>query len=242
MRAVLLGVWVLLWCCVVQAQRFESAAEGANLVELYTSEGCSSCPPADAWLSTLAADPQLFGTLFPVAFHVDYWNQLGWPDRFSSGRYSERQRSYVRQGHVSQVYTPGLVVNGQEWRGWLRGQRRWQIAPVTAGVLLLDYQADQLEARYNATGRGRHALHLVRLGMGLHTEVKAGENSGRRLSHDFVVLDYHRRAPENGRWSLDLGAVPDKGQRRVALVAWVSLEANLQPLQVAGGFIDPEAQ
>ncbi len=242
MKAVVQGVWMLLFCSVLQAQQFRSDPGGASLVELYTSEGCSSCPPADAWLSSLLDDPQLFRTLFPVAFHVDYWNQLGWPDRFSSSLYTERQRTYVRQGHVSQVYTPGLVVNGKEWRGWLQGQRRWPVSPASVGVVTLDYQAGRLQARYSASDSGQHMLHLVRLGMGLHTQVAAGENSGRRLSHDFVVLDYHQRASDHGRWSLDLGAVPEQGQRRVALVAWVSQGEDLKPLQVAGGFIEPEGE
>jgi hypothetical protein len=243
MNIVIACVWALSLGGAVQAQTFKSGPQGADLVELYTSEGCSSCPPVDAWLRSLVGDPRLFRSLFPVAFHVDYWNRLGWLDRFSSARYTERQRTYVQQGHVSQVYTPGLVVNGREWRGWLQGQRRWQVAPVTAGVLALDYQAGRLDARYSAgiakAGKlGNNTLHLVRLGMALQTEVGAGENKGRSLSHDFVVLDYHRFESGSGDWSLDLGAMPDQGQSRSALVAWVSQDSDLRPLQVIGGYIE----
>ncbi len=136
-------------------------------------------------------------------------------------------------------------MNGQEWRGWLQGQRRWQVAPVMAGALALDYQSGRLEARYSAgvakVGNvGKSTLHLARLGMALEAEVGAGENRGRSLSHDFVVLDYHRLESVGGDWALDLGVMPDQGQSRSVLVAWVSQGSDLQPLQIAGGYIEPD--
>ena len=87
-----------------------------NLIELYTSEGCSSCPPADQWLSRLKVHPQLWHQLVPIAFHVDYWDYIGWQDRFAKPEFSERQRLYARQNNLSTVYTPALVLNGTEWR------------------------------------------------------------------------------------------------------------------------------
>ena len=92
-----------------------------NLIELYTSEGCSSCPPADQWLSRLKVHPQLWHQLVPIAFHVDYWDYIGWQDRFARPEFSERQRLYARQNNLSTVYTPALVLNGTEWRNFSWG-------------------------------------------------------------------------------------------------------------------------
>lgn len=97
---------------------YESADEQVSILELYTSHGCSSCPPADAWLSKLVDRPGLWDEFIPLAFHVDYWNDLGWPDRFASKTFTDRQREYARQGYLSSVYTPGFVLRGDEWRGW----------------------------------------------------------------------------------------------------------------------------
>lgn len=219
------------------AETFRSPQDGANLVELYTSEGCSSCPPADRWLAAFADDPALFHTLFPLAFHVDYWNRLGWPDRFSSSRYTDRQREYTRKGHLRQVYTPGLVVNGSEWRGWFSGQDHWRQPPLSTGTLVLEYQAPALNAHFDGELAGEPVLHLAYLGMGLETEVTRGENRGKRLRHEFVVLDYRQYWGHGGRWALQLPVVPDRGQQRTALVAWVSRADDPAPVQAAGGFI-----
>ena len=80
-----------------------------NVLELYTSEGCSSCPPADKYISELKSHPGLWTSLIPVAFHVDYWNYIGWEDRFSSPEYSARQRRYARSKNLKTVYTPGCI-------------------------------------------------------------------------------------------------------------------------------------
>ncbi|MBW8760754.1 MAG: DUF1223 domain-containing protein, partial [Burkholderiales bacterium] len=91
----------------------QSGAAVPRLVELYTSEGCSSCPPADRWLSSLKGQPGVIA----AAFHVDYWNGLGWPDRFSRPAYTERQKQGVGVNGSRYAYTPQIVVNGRDWRG-----------------------------------------------------------------------------------------------------------------------------
>src|SRR6266581_5068954 len=80
------------------ATTFESGEARTMLVELFTSEGCSSCPPADAWISQLKESPDLWKKIVPVAFHVDYWNNLGWRDRFAKPEFTARQRRYVAAG------------------------------------------------------------------------------------------------------------------------------------------------
>src|SRR6266513_5976808 len=98
--------------------QFQSDATQTSLLELYTSEGCSSCPPAEAWLSRLKESPKIWKNFVPVAFHVDYWDRLGWKDSFATRAYSERQRDYAGQWRSDSVYTPGFVLDGKEWRGW----------------------------------------------------------------------------------------------------------------------------
>ena len=101
---------------------FSSGSERATILELYTSEGCSSCPPADRWLSQLKSDPGLWRDVIPLAFHVDYWDYIGWKDEFAREEYSARQRRYAWEGNANSVYTPGMFRNGTEWRGWWRGE------------------------------------------------------------------------------------------------------------------------
>ena len=85
---------------------FSSSVERVALVELYTSEGCSSCPPADRWLSQLNSSDKLWDNFVPVAFHVDYWDYIGWKDRFASKAYSQRQRRYAKEQGERTVYNP----------------------------------------------------------------------------------------------------------------------------------------
>ena len=91
----------------------ESKPVRTHLIELYTSEGCSSCLPAEAWMSGLKNQPRLWQEFVPVAFHVDYWDHLGWRDPFSSRSWTQRQMTYVKQMKLSSAYTPQVVVGGQ---------------------------------------------------------------------------------------------------------------------------------
>ena len=219
-----------------------SPTEQAMLVELYTSEGCSSCPPADRWLSGLRDDPRLWRELVPIAFHVDYWDYIGWTDRFATTDHGQRQRAYAADGRVGTVYTPGFVVDGREWRGWFRGHEPEPGERAAAGVLALELDAGKVEARFDATAEagGEVDLHLVLLGFDLSSEVKSGENSGRTLRHDFVVLDYQRqpllRADGGYRLRTDR---PRSGVKagRYAIAAWVTPKGGLEPLQAVGGWL-----
>lgn len=231
----------LLTCllCLIPAQvgalEFVSDEQKTTVVELYTSEGCSSCPPADNWLASLKSDPRLFKTLIPLAFHVDYWDQLGWPDRFASSEHSKRQRELVRQGILSQVYTPGIVVNSREWRGWFKGRRDIDNASGKPGRLTADFSDGQLQIRF--PGDETYTAHIAVLGMGLSTEVEAGENHGRTLNHDFVVLDSWQQTA-NGNWQLSLADLPEQGQQRTALAIWLTEPGSLAVIQATGGYLD----
>src|SRR5882672_4017645 len=117
------------------AFKFESPREQTALLELYTSEGCSSCPPAEAWLSGLKDSPRLWKDFAPVAFHVDYWNYLGWKDRWSDAAFAERQRAYAQLWHSANIYTPEFILNGKEWQNWFSGRSGPKSGGVRNGVL-----------------------------------------------------------------------------------------------------------
>ena len=221
---------------------FTSGERPVALIELYTSEGCSSCPPAERWLNKLSDDPGLWTHYVPVAFHVDYWNYLGWNDRFANRAHSERQRRYIEQGAARVVYTPGMFRAGREWLGWRDGQElaaRGQ----PAGRLSAEVEDGRAAIRYVPAVPTDTALDVsvALLGMGLETEVLSGENSGRTLAHDFVVLDHrviHLELGDAGyRAEAELEA-PAEPARAYALAVWVNARGVQQPLQATGGLLE----
>ena len=226
-------------------QRFKSGPTQVDLIELYSSEGCRSCPPADRWLSQLKSHPGLWQDLVPVAFHVDYWNYLGWRDRFARPEYSQRQRRYAREHGESTVYTPGLRWNGDEWRDWRRATTPESRTVRAPGVLHLDVlTAGQFDAQFNAShaqsAEQSRTLTVAILGMDLVSNVARGENRGRVLRHDFVVLGLRRFAEQGaGKWSGEFPR-PDQAASRYALVAWVTQGNRLTPLQATGGYLNQD--
>ncbi|MDX1801062.1 MAG: DUF1223 domain-containing protein [Marinobacter sp.] len=230
-----LVIALLLLPLAAQAQHWQSRPQQTDVIELYTSEGCSSCPPAERWLSSLKEQPGLFSDFIPLAFHVDYWDSLGWPDRLASHTYSERQRRYVHEGQVSQVYTPGFVINSQEWRPWFRGVRNWTPSERKPGVLSANLDGRALTVDY--ADEQASELHVAYLGMGLTSDIKAGENRGRTLSHDFVVLRVMEQVGR-GHWQMALPPIPQKGQNRTALAVWVSPTDRQNILQAVGGYLE----
>jgi hypothetical protein len=226
---------LVLRAALAQAEAIQFSSVGGNklLIELYTSEGCSSCPPAERFLNLLGERPDLWSTYVPVAFHVDYWNRLGWRDRFSKPAYSQRQRRYAELDYLDSVYTPGFVVNGREWRrGWFRKDP----PPARAGIgeLRLRVEDGEVSAHYDA-GAGKYRLYLALLGMGLQTEISAGENRGRRAHHDFVVLSFVTADSVDGHWRLPMPRAEETGAESYALAAWVGSGEDPTPLQVLGG-------
>ncbi len=222
--------------------RFQSGPAQTSLVELYTSEGCSSCPPAEAWLSRLKDNPGLWKNFVPLAFHVDYWDRLGWRDRFSSKQWTERQSRYAAHWRSESVYTPAVVVNGREERGWsgtkfdLPNNKQTGHLNVTTSdgkTFAVEFRpVDGLSSAYEA--------HLALLGSGISTSVRAGENNGRNLAHDFVVLDLQDAGLKSdagfNRARLTTDATTESGARK-AIAVWVTPRGQLFPLQATGGWL-----
>lgn len=222
--------------------RLSSAGKHVALVELFTSEGCSSCPPADRWLSGLKENARLWKDYVPVAFHVDYWDYIGWRDRFASATYSNRQRQYAREGGVNTVYTPGMFQNGREWRGWYRGQLPGDDA-ASAGTLNVEISDDKVSVGYKPVSAddAKLIVHVAILGMGLESRVGAGENRGRTLQHDFVVLGLTSTPLTSAgtRYSAEL-ELPRAGNAASthAVAAWISTADRQAPIQAVGGLLD----
>lgn len=220
----------------------QSPVEQVTVVELFTSHGCSSCPPADRWLRGLVDHPGLWDEVVPLSFHVDYWDRLGWPDRFASSRFSRRQRDYRAAGRLSGVYTPGLVVKGHEWRGFFRREHA-DLSPGPAiGRLSLRLDAaGNAELDFDpAAGAPASPLtaHLAVLGFGLSTPVSGGENAGRTLVEDFVVLGYATSAArDDQRWNLRLPTVSGSPTSRRAVAAWISATTDPAPIQAVAGWL-----
>lgn len=221
---------------------FESGTERVSVLELYTSEGCSSCPPADRWLSGLKEDKRLWKQLIPVAFHVDYWNYIGWTDRFASERYSDRQRRYARGKGLSTVYTPGFLLNGQEWRSYF-GLRHLSLDSGTdAGNLTVSVEQQTVQATYKPAGQGitKPVLNIAVLGFDLVTKVKAGENRNKQLKHDFTVLGYSTvsMSPDADMFSVTTQLPGTSIQApQTAIVAWISEHGDQTPIQATGGWL-----
>ncbi len=152
---------------------FESGPEQNLLIELFTSEGCSSCPPAESYLNKLVDDSRLWRKYIPLAFHVDYWNNLGWRDRFSSSSHSARQREYVRHWRARTVYTPEFFVNGREWRRWFRSSPPDSKAE-RIGNLKAQLDGEQLRASFEPLAQlpDKLVLHVAVLGMDRSTIIQ----------------------------------------------------------------------
>jgi len=219
--------------CFADDLVFDSTARRVNLLELYTSEGCSSCPPAEAWFSKLKENPRLWKDFVPIAFHVDYWDGLGWPDRFASKAFTARQRDFAASWGSGTVYTPGFVLNGGEWQ---QGGEP-TLPPQQSGVLRATlHDGTELAVHFQgAVSKGWEA-HVATLGFDLQSDVRAGENSGRKLRHDFVALSLASQPLRAGTNDTVMKLpAPLNGEK--ALAIWVTQAGALTPVQATGGWL-----
>jgi len=220
---------------------FESEETPATLIELFTSEGCSSCPPADAWMSRLKSRPDLWKRVVPVAFHVDYWDGLGWPDRFASAANTTRQHRYAAAWRSESVYTPGLVLDGHEWRGWFR-ESLPEPSPTKVGRLAITLHDGQTDVVFTRLGGVTPlSVELALLGGNLESNVTRGENSGHKLRHDFTVLHFvsaplHR---QGDRFTTTVPFSLKSAEGAVAAAAWIVPGEARPPIQATGGWLQP---
>jgi hypothetical protein len=185
-----------------------SGPTATPVVELFTSEGCNSCPPADRWISTLKADPGVVA----LAFHVDYWDRLGWKDRFASPAYTQRQAQTQASSGARFSYTPQVLLDGTDRKDWPRiaaplSASQRQAARVDITLMREDYR---FSATVVPTGGApaRLAAYWALTENGHSTAVKAGENEGVTLKHDYVVREYRPVAAWNAAGATTLRFEP----------------------------------
>jgi hypothetical protein len=224
--------------------QFQSGTNHTALIELYTSEGCSSCPPAEESFSRLKAHPRLWIDFVPAAFHVDYWDYLGWRDPFGAANYSERQQAYAAEWKSRSIYTPGFVLDGKEWRGSFNRDQLPRASNQLAGTLAAssdDGKRWRLHFEPATQNSSTFDFHTALLGFDLTSDVKAGENRGRKLLHDFVVLTFatavSSRNSDSFQAELSLTPRSRLSAKRLAVAAWVTRHDDLQPLQSVGGWL-----
>jgi hypothetical protein len=221
-----------------------SDAQTRPLVELYTSEGCDSCPPADRWFSSQFDAAGTSQHAIALAFHVDYWDRLGWVDRFADAKYTERQYQAMYANGASFVYTPQVLVQGRTLANLRTGvpaaidaaarepARATITLDATPGGSEVVVRAD---ARVNDASRMRDAqLFVAYADSGLVSDVKAGENRGVRLEHDHVVraLRLAGAAGRAGHWQASVTLPkPAEAGKHPMLVAFVQRAASGDILQ-----------
>ncbi len=177
-------------------QQIKSGEYKSSVVELYTSEGCSSCPPADEFLSRLGKTEEA-DQIIPLAFHVDYWDYIGWKDPYARAGYTERQRVVARANSQQSIYTPEFVVDGAEARGGSKiagkvSATHQSLTEADITLYLADVDDGKLMARVSIenltyTGSDTPEVYLAVYENNLSSSVDAGENRGRSLKHDYVV-------------------------------------------------------
>jgi hypothetical protein len=194
-----------------------SGAGTAALVELYTSEGCSSCPPADRWLASLGSRYP-GGNVVPLALHVDYWDYIGWKDPYAKREFSLRQRKLSQLQRMALVYTPQVLLQGRDFRAWggkafdealakinaqpARAKLRLAVVTAERNALEVEAVAELVQASADA------GLYLAAYQSRLESRVQAGENRGRLLTHDYVVLEWQGPFAFAGRMLTERRKVP----------------------------------
>lgn len=220
----------------------ETGSARVQLLELFSSESCSSCPPADEWISRLKNKNNLWKTFVPIVFHVDYWNQLNWVDKLSSEPMTQRQISISKQWANPSVYTPAFVVDGKEWSNWRKSVDYELPAPKkTNGIVLKLYKKNDGSFKVqvgNVEKTKSYVIHIAQLGMGVTSKVTSGENSGKLLEHNFVILNWDSKkiGAKESVVSFKFKKIESK-YSRMALAAWIEEEFKPTSLQAVGGYI-----
>ena len=231
-------------CCAlplaaVAAAPLCQASSGAALtpvIELYTSEGCSSCPPADRWLSGLKGQP-----VVAQAFHVAYWDYIGWKDRFAQATFTARQKDLAAQNRLSGIYTPQMLRNGRDWSDWHSQRGPLAAGPQQAAKARISLQragdTDAFEARVEPLDANAQWTAYWTVTEDSHSSrVKSGENAGAFLKHDFVVRQYAPVGQYQGPQVLKFFALaeqPDHARRINLVVQDAQRHEPLQALSLA---------
>jgi len=210
-------------CQLVNSQDKKVAAKntGITVVELFTSEGCSSCPSADALAERISGEDS---NVFVLAYHVDYWDRLGWKDPFSQLAFSQRQRTYAQQFALESVYTPQVIINGQkEFVGSNEARLRYAIATkLSKNNLMIEAKRDgrQVNISYSLSNRPTGDLCFAFIQPNTTTKVLKGENGGRQLDH-VNVARFLKTIQAKQSANLDITLPPDLDDTKLNLVVFL---------------------
>lgn len=206
MRVVFSAV-LAVWLGVAGGAMAQDAARGPVVVELYTSQGCSSCPPADEIFAGLAARPDVIA----LALHVDYWDYIGWKDSFAQPQFTERQRNYARTAGARSIYTPQMIVSGMEH---LVGVRPAELMAMIARHAAMPPKAEVQALRDGGMVRitadpvqalaGGAVVQIVRYRPEATVEIRGGENAGRAITYHNIVTDWRRIGTWDGATPLSM--------------------------------------
>ena len=223
----------------------KSGTHRVALVELFTSEGCSSCPPADRWLSNLSGQGFTSAQIIPLAWHVDYWDYIGWKDPFAQTAFSDRQHTMSGLSGSTFVYTPQVMLNGRDFRYWANhGDFTRQVgiinqssAHASLSLSISSSPNSSLDASVSANAESveNAVLNVALYENGLDSDVRAGENSGRQLHHDYVVRKWYGPVAMNETgatpWHQMILLKPGWNPSKIGLVAFVQNSRNGEVLQ-----------
>ena len=191
------------------------AAQAQNqpvVMELFTSQGCASCPPADALMHKLAARSDVIA----LSLHVDYWDYIGWKDEFASPKNTARQKGYAQAGGRRSIYTPQMIIGGVDS---VVGANPMDVADLIAKhsaqasdvALKIARAGDKVQIAATARRAGKFEIMLVRFSAARTTAIKRGENAGKTLTYVNVVSDFQTIADWDGRAPLQMVAQAGKG-------------------------------
>jgi hypothetical protein len=228
---------------ILLANTFKSGENKVTLMELYTSQGCSSCPPADKWLSNLIKEETLFKKFIPLAFHVSYWDYIGWNDIFATKINDNRQRTYSKEvWKKNSVYTPQFIIDTKEYRQWFKTKDLPSFSNNYAGNLEVNLdKINNIKINYsNKNIQNKDVIiNIALLGFNYSIPIKSGENSHKILKHDFVVLQHIQKSSKirNNKLEYKTKLLTKKdSKRKEALVVWIS-DRNHNQLQAVGNYI-----
>lgn len=222
-----------------------SSVQSVALLELYTSQGCSSCPPADRWLRELSARSDAAGRVVPLTLHVDYWDYIGWKDRYAQPKFALRQREMAGLNQHASVYTPQFLLNGRDYRRWGNAARfeadlaAINRTPARASIQLAVRRSPahdiEVSVAAQASTAGKPLLYVALYENNLSTAVKAGENSGTSLRHDRVVRAWLGPYPVDDKtatpWPLKIPLQPAWKVQDLGIAAFVQSHSSGEVLQ-----------
>jgi len=220
-------------------KNFNSGEKKVHILELYTSQSCSSCPPADKWLNQLQHSNLLWNKVIPLEFHVSYWNHLNWKDIHSKDEFNDRQRHYDRLNKTG-VYTPQVLLNGVDYRKWRWMGHTYLNKESSPGNLSVKYNKElgkaYVEFKPNSDNKNLICFGAEIKG-GLVKDITSGENSGKTLKHEFVVknLMSNKMITKDNRYVCEINIYDVGANKKRAVAFWVADKSNLKIIQATGG-------